>query len=214
MMTHFPELSDATRWGILRHFRTADQPPPVRSFQTAMGLEGFRLRPATPWLSVAETASGIWVETPDGSLAFDHIILATGLQVDLAARPELKTIAGRVVVWGERFTPPADEADPRLEALPYLDAHYGFIPRRAEDAWVSRVFAFNGASAVSHGPHSTAISGQKYALPRLVRGVSRRLLLQQESGVVDRLKAYVSDDLPVPGDFEERIIAANRERER
>jgi hypothetical protein len=110
--------------------------------------------------------------------------------------------------------PPADEADPRLSALPYLDAHYGFLPKRPEDAWVARVFAFNGASAVSHGPHSTAISGQKYALPRLVRGVLRRLLLDQEAGIVDRLRAYASDDLPVDEDFEERVVASYRERGR
>ncbi len=211
MMTQYPDLSDATRWQIARFFRRNDQPPPVRSFETAMALPGFRLRPATPWLEVTESAGAIRVTTPGGVLEFDHLLLATGMAVDLPARPELKTLAGRIALWGERYQPPEEDADERLARLPYLDAFYGFMPQHADDAWVGRVFAFNSASFVSQGPHSTSISGHRHAVPRLVRGVLRRLLLDQEQTILPSLERYASVDLPVADDFEARLATRSTE---
>jgi FAD-dependent urate hydroxylase len=207
LMTHFPELSDLTRWQIARFFRKSDQPPPMRSFETALAMPGFRLRPATPWLAVDERNGAVCVETPQGKLEFDHLLLATGLHVDLALRPELYSISGRVRTWGDCFQPPAGEEDERLAQLPYLDRHFAFAPKDPADEWLSRIFAFNSLSAVSQGPHSTSISGHRHALPRLVRGVERRLLLDQESRLVAGLQAYASKDLAVPDDFEARLAS-------
>ncbi|MBP1860335.1 NAD(P)-binding domain-containing protein [Rhizobium herbae] len=214
MMTHYPDLSENIRWDIARFFRSADQPPPVRSFETAMSLENFRLRPATPWLEVSQQADAIHVTTSDGVLEFDHLLLATGMDVDLAVRPELRTIHDKVALWGERYTPQDGSEDARLARFPYLDGFYGFIPKDPGDAWVSRVFAFNSSSFVSHGPHSTSISGHKHAVPRLVRGVLRRLLLDREAVILPELKAYISADLPIPDDFEMVLAEANRQPER
>lgn len=210
LLANFPDLADLTRWRIARHFRANDQPPALRSFEIAMKRDGFTLRPETPWLSVRETPTGVRVETPRGELEFDHLLLATGLVVDLAARPELSTLKDRVWLWRDRFQPPAEEADARLGQLPYLDAHYAFQPRDEADAWARRVFAFNFAAAVSHGPHSTSISGHRHCLPRLVRGVERRLVLDREAEILPALKAYRSADLPVDDDFEARCLAQTR----
>jgi cation diffusion facilitator CzcD-associated flavoprotein CzcO len=214
MMTHYPDLSETTRWDIARFFRSADQPPPVRSFETAMRLENFRLRPATPWLEVSQQADAIRVTTPDGVLEFDHLLLATGMDVDLAVRPELRTIHDKVALWGERYTPQDGSTDARLARFPYLDGFYGFVPKDPDDGWVSRVFAFNSSSFVSHGPHSTSISGHKHAVPRLVRGVLRRLLLDREAVILPELASYVSPDLPIPDDFEMITAEANRQSAR
>ncbi|WP_407048639.1 FAD-dependent oxidoreductase [Methyloraptor flagellatus] len=204
LMSHFPALADATRWRIARFFREKDQPPPMTAFNKALALPGFRLRPATPWTSVALEGEAIRVETPHGPLTYDHLILATGAVIDLDARPELKTLASRVALWSDRYAPGPDEEDARLAALPYLDEGYGFVPKATDEDWVGRVFAFNGLSVVSHGPHSTSISGHRHALPRVVRGVTRRLLVDHERDVLPDLAAYWSDDLPIPDDFEDR----------
>ncbi len=205
VMTHYAELDDATRWQIAHYFKTNDQPPPIRSFTEAMEMPGLRLRPATPWLSVALDGDSIAVETPDETLAFDHLILATGAVTDLAARPELRTIAPIIDLWSDRYQPPPELEDDRLSALPYLGSGYEFEPRSSDNDWVQRVFAFNFSSAVSHAPHSTSISGHKHALPRLVRGITRRLVLDVEVDLVNDLTSYVSDDLPVPADFEQHV---------
>ncbi len=209
VMTHYAELDDATRWQIAHYFKTNDQPPPIRSFTEAMEMPGFRLHPATPWLDVRLDGDSIAVDTPNETLVFDHLILATGAIVDLGARPELRTIAPIVDLWSDRYQPPPELQDERLGALPYLGNGYEFEPREPNDDWVKRVFAFNFSSAVSHAPHSTSISGHKHALPRVVRGVTRRLVLDAEVDLVSDLTSYVSDDLPVPADFEERVADAS-----
>ncbi len=208
VMTHYPALADDTRWRIARHFRTHDQPPPMRAFRAAMALDGFRLHPGTPWLElrvVGGPGGPIEITTPRGAVVVDHVLAATGAVVDLGARPELTTLAPVVARWRDHHRPVTGDDDPALAALPYLGEGYEFRPRPGTSAgWVDRVFAFNALSAVSHGPHSTSISGHKHALPRLVRGVTRRLLADAEPGLVAGLEAYRSDDLDVPDDFEER----------
>ena len=77
-------------------------------------------------------------------------------------------------------------------------------PKTAADAWVAWVFAINGLSVTSHGPHSKAISGHKHALPLVVRGVTRRLLLDKEATLLADLAAYRAEDLPIADDFEAR----------
>ena len=211
LMTHFPDLSDLTRWQIARYFVKNDQPPPVRSFETALAMPGFTLRPATPWLSVTEQSESVRVETPHGALEFDHLLLATGLAVNLSKRRELSKMADRVRLWSDCFKPPEGEDDARLAQLPYLDRHSAFLPKNRADAWVQRIFAFNSASAVSHGPHSTSISGHRHALPRLVRGVERRLLLDTEMALLPALVGYKSQDLPVADDFEDSFVTTNFE---
>ncbi|MGO8183192.1 NAD(P)/FAD-dependent oxidoreductase, partial [Rhizobium leguminosarum] len=54
----------------------------------------------------SQQPDAIRVTTPDGILEFDHLLLATGMDLDLAVRPELKTIHDKVALWGERYTPP------------------------------------------------------------------------------------------------------------
>ncbi len=212
VMTHFPALSDDIRWRVARFFRASDQPPPLRAFTTALAMPGFRLHAATPWTAVRLEADAVSVTTPKGDFVFDHLILATGAAVDLAARPELASLAGRIALWADRYDPPPGEEDARLAALPYLGEGFEFLPKRAGDDWVRRVFAFNSASAVSHGPHSTSISGHRHALPRLVRGVTRRLLVDAEDDLLADLAAYRADDLPIPDDFEASLERDRDER--
>ena len=204
LMTHYPRLSDRTRWQVARHFREADQPPPRGSFELALALPGFALHPACAWERVRWTGTEIALTTPRGELRADHVICATGQALDLSARPELEALAPVIQRWGDRYTPRADEAHAGLAAYPYLGEHYEFLPREAArgNDWVSRVFAFNSASYVSHGPHSTSISGHKHALPRLVRGITQRLFLDQEPELVDGLHRYAETELELADDFE------------
>lgn len=199
-MQHFHALPDDVRWQVAQHFRAVDQPPPRASFEAALALPGFRLRAACPWTAVrlGEGADGadIEVDTPHGTLRFDHLICATGQTLDLAARPELRTLAPRVARWRERHAPAADAG---MGEAPYLGANFEFLPRTPGAApWVSRVFAFNGAAHASHGPHCTSISGHKHTLPLVVHGITRRLFLDQSARLVPDLTAYAEPELVLP----------------
>ncbi len=197
MMAHWTSLSDRVRWNIARHMRDFDQPPGVHSYHAAVALPGFHMHAASPWETVALGSGDIVVSTPRRLFRFDHLVCATGYVLDLVAHPELRRLADRVVLWRDRYTPPAGEANPELGTYPYLSEGYEFQPRNPADLWVSRVHAFNPASFVSSGPHSTSITGHKRALPRLLRALTRRLLLEQEDVVLDALRAYDERDLVV-----------------
>lgn len=204
-MTHFPALPDAVRWRVLRYFKSNDQPPPVPTFERAMAHPRFSLHPARGWRGARLEGDEIVVATARGELRADHLLLATGTSIDLQARPELSEIAGAVLRWRDRFVPPPGEEDAALAALPYLGAHYECLPNDPAQAWVGRVFCYNFASRVSHGPHSTSISGHRHCVPRLVRGITARLFAEQAHDLADRLEAFRPADLPVPEDFEARI---------
>lgn len=211
-MTHYARLSDATRWQIACHFREVDQPPPRGSFRMALSMPGFALHPGCGWDAVRWTGDEIALSTPRGELRVDHVICATGQAFDLAARPELAALAPLIARWADRYAPPATQASELLAAHPYLGEHYEFLPRDAKDAWVSRVHAFNGASYVSHGPHSTSISGHKHALPRLVRGLTQQLFLAQEDHLLADLRTPAEPELDLPDDFEAQAAARGAAR--
>ena len=119
---------------------------------------------------------------------FDHVICATGSALDLAKRPELGPFAGEIARWRDRFTPAPDEEHPTLGSFPYLDPHYAFrekTPGRAP--WLERLYAFNFSAIVSMGPHSTSISGHKYSVPRLVRGITCKLFVDQTDWLMGAL---------------------------
>ena len=213
-LSHFGALPDAVRWQVARHFRQVDQPPPRGSLQLAMATPGFALHPGCGWDRVVWTGDEIDVHTPHGLLRLDHVICATGQETDLQARAELRSLAPVVARWSDRYVPEPGDDDARLAALPYLGDDYQFLPRQdaPEHDWVRRVFAFNGASYVSHGPHSTSISGHKYALPKLVRGLTRQLLLGHADGLVHGLRAFAETELDLPDDFEAQQTARHADR--
>ncbi len=194
-MAHFAALPDAARWEVIRQFRAKDQPPAEGGYRAALALPGFHLHAGCPWTEVSLHGEAIHVQTPRGPFEFDHLICATGLRPGLDRRPELAEIAPRAVLWGERFAPPPGEDHPGLARYPYLGPNYEFLPRDPGDAWLRRVFAFNAASVLSHGPHSTSISGLRQSVPRVVAGITRLLFVEQAGALLDGLRAYDAPDL-------------------
>jgi cation diffusion facilitator CzcD-associated flavoprotein CzcO len=203
-MTHFCELPDAVRWAAVCYMQAADQPPPTPTFSAAIAHPRFRLHPGEPWTSARMEGGEVVVTTPIGEARADHLLLGTGATVEIEARPEYTTLAGVVLRWSDRFEPDACDQNESLGTLPYLDANYAFLARDAAQDWVSRVFCFNFASVLSHGPHSTSISGHRHCVPRVVRGVTGRLFADQAASFLDGMKAFDVVDLPIPDDFEAR----------
>ena len=155
------------------------QPPPEPTFRKATSLPGFRMRPATPWLSLREEKGAVLVQTPQGTMEFDFVIAGTGIVVDLARRPELSSIAPHIALWGDRYQPPAGQEDPRLAKFPYLD-RFGAMTEKAPDAapWAGRLFAIFRGATLSLGPSSASNSNIRYTAPRMVSGITRQLFLE------------------------------------
>ncbi len=184
----YPALADADKYAVMAVFLGHNQPPTNDTFARASAKPGFALHLDAPWLSVASKDGKVHVTTPQGNHAFDFVVLSTGLVSDSGLRPELKLVADKIARWSDRFTPPEGEANALIDAHPYLGPGFEFLPRGA--ARLHGLFAFNYAALVSLGLSASALSGLRTALPRVVKGITDQLFLDDREALVADLLAY------------------------
>ncbi|MBO6784817.1 MAG: NAD(P)/FAD-dependent oxidoreductase [Alphaproteobacteria bacterium] len=196
-LAHFPELPDGHRWSYLQHLYSIGQGPPEPTFTKAMSYEKISLHPASPWKRIVLMPdASIRVDTGSTTFEFDYLILATGNRADLASRPELSSIVGDIATWGERYTPPPERADARLDGYPYLGRFGEFTEKEPGTApWLKRVFNISRGADLSLGPLSSSSSNMKYALPRIVKGVTRQLFLDGADAMLDEIVTQTHDEL-------------------
>lgn len=198
-LKHFPDLDDSVRWSVNHYFDAVCQPPARHSYQTAQTYPNFAMHAGAPWLAVGMEGDAIRVETPRRTFAFDLVICATGSMVDLPARRELRSVVADIALWRHRYAPPPEEAHDTLGLFPYLGRYYELQELAPGAApLLDRIYAFNFSGIVSMGPHSTSISGHKYSVPRLVRGITRSLFLEQQNRLMTGLRAYDERELDWP----------------
>lgn len=191
IIARFPALPDADKYRLMAAFFLHNQPPTNDTFNRASAHAGFRLHLGAPWLDVAERDGRAVVTTPHGEHAFDFLAIATGLVTDPDLRPELAALAPSILRWRDRYTPPDDQANPLLDAHPYLGPGFELLPRdEAGAASLHGLFAFNYSALLNHGLSAAALSGLKYALPRLARALADQLFVDDRQAVVDTFLGY------------------------
>lgn len=187
----YPALDDADKYAVMIAFLSHNQPPTNDTFDRAAAWPGFSLHLGAPWLGVAPTATGARVTTPQGVADFDFLVLSTGLVSDHGLRPELRLVAEKVARWGDRFTAPDGAGHAAIDAHPYLGPGFDLLPRTAaDDDALHGLFAFNYSALISLGLSAAALSGLQTALPRLVRGVTDQLFLDDRAPLIADLMAY------------------------
>jgi cation diffusion facilitator CzcD-associated flavoprotein CzcO len=202
LLKHYGELPPALRWEIAHYFDTRDQPPTQNAWDAATAFADCRVHAACPWDALEYRDDVIHVDTPRGHFEFDFIICATGSMVNLAARPELRNVAGHIARWCDRYQPPPALEHPMLAQYPFVGEDYQLQERTPGSgfAWLARVYAYNFSSYVSMGPHSTSVSAHKYSIPRMVRGITRALMFEQLDAVMPGIAAYRDIELRLPED--------------
>ncbi|MFT4199007.1 MAG: NAD(P)/FAD-dependent oxidoreductase [Pseudoxanthomonas sp.] len=191
LIARFAALPDADKYRLMAHFFAHNQPPTNDTFNRACALPGFHLHLGAPWRAVAERDGQAIVTTPQGEHAFDFLAIATGLVTDPALRPELAALAPRVLRWCDRYAPPPGEANALLDAHPYLGPGFELLPRDPADAAALHgLFAFNYSGLINHGLSAAALSGLKYALPKLARAVADQLFLDEREAAIEAFFGY------------------------
>lgn len=194
LIGRFAGLDDAAKYRVMASFFARVQPPTNDTFQRAAAWPGFRLHLGAPWLGVAETDDGVAVTTPHGRFLYDFLVLSTGLVTDPALRPELGLVAGDIVRWGERYNAGA-MANPVIDAHPYLGP--GFELQGRSDAGAARLhglFAFNYSGLISLGLSASALSGLRFALPKLAQAVAGQLFGDDQAAMLDAYEAYAEPE--------------------
>jgi len=104
------------------------------------------------------------------------VIAGTGYRVDLARRPELSSIAGDVLLWRDRYTPPADQADDDLGSHPYLGFAHELQEKRPGTApYLRNIHIYNPGGFVSFGLPIGDVPSIRRDVPAVVSGISREL---------------------------------------
>jgi OHCU decarboxylase len=191
---HFARFDDATKYAVIDSFLTRNQPPTNDTFERAAAYPGFALHLGSPWLEVRETGEAIAVTTPKGVFEYDFLVLSTGLKTDLSLRPELAAVADDIALWRDRFTPPLAAANPQIDAHPYLGPGFELQGKTADaSARLHGLFNFNYSALASLGLSAAALSGMKFALPRLVNAVTGQLFIDDREA---NLGGYYDYDEP------------------
>lgn len=191
IIPRFAALPDADKYRMMASFFGRNQPPTNDTFQRACAHAGFALHLDAPWLGVEERNDAVVVRTPQGEHRFDFLAIATGLVTDPRLRPELAALSGRIACWADRYQAPPGQANPVLDAHPYLGPGFELLPRTPDDAAaVHGLFAFNYSALINHGLSAAALSGLKVALPRLALAVADQLFLDDRQAMVDAYLGY------------------------
>ncbi|TYP72593.1 FAD/NAD(P)-binding protein [Paenibacillus methanolicus] len=191
MIERFAALGDADKYRVIAHFFKHNQPPTNDTFERAAASPGFHLHLGAPWLNVRAAEQGAVVTSSQGEYAFDFLIISTGLITDPALRPELALVERHIARWGDRYEAPEGIANPLLDAHPYLSRGFAFQGRDAEgEKKLHGLFSFTYSALVSCGISASALSGMKFAVPRLVAEIADQLFIDDRETILDRYYKY------------------------
>ncbi|HVH79650.1 MAG TPA: NAD(P)/FAD-dependent oxidoreductase, partial [Stellaceae bacterium] len=178
-------LPDAVRWHQAIRYRRAGSTAPQDAIDRVLKHDNFHLHLAAPWVSAREEGGGIIAEVADagGCLAeggltyrFDFAIAGTGYAADPNLRPELGDFASRILLWRDRYTPPAEEEDDFLGAHPYLGPGNEFMEKTPDAApYLKDIHCFNPAGFVSFGVPIGDVPSMKRGHPAVTAAISRDL---------------------------------------
>lgn len=200
-LRHYADLDDEMKWRFMHHFFNLNLPAPQDAYNRLSGLPGASIRQNAAWKDVAlVNDSGfeeIEILTESGdTFRADFLIVAIGFINNLALRPELSKIAAHIALWEDRYAPPSGEGNPQIASHPYLDRHFAFVEKTPGEApYLGRVYNFTYSALVSMGLSGSAISGFKYAVPRLVQGLTQSLFLEDADKIYKEYKSYAEPEM-------------------
>jgi len=192
---NFGDMPDAHRWRFMRHLLSLPMPPPQDTLQRTLHHANVALHFASPVLDTECGAGGIRLRTPKAWHAADFLILGTGFAVDLHARPEFAGLAGHVASWGDRYTPPPEEADAAAARYPYVGRHFELLEKQPGSLPALRnVHLFNAGSLVSMGPVAGGLNGMPFGISRLIAGISHDLFRAELDSLFAEFASYDEPD--------------------
>jgi cation diffusion facilitator CzcD-associated flavoprotein CzcO len=179
-LRHYSDLDDLARWRFMAHILGLREGIPPDTHRRLRSFDGFALHTGTEVLEAQADGDALRLRTRtpggDQTLHADFVICGTGIEVDFHARPELRRIADAVRTWGDAFTPPPGEEDPRLLRYPYLGPDQEFTARElAEAPALSRIHDFTFGATMSFGASGCSINAMKIAVPKLASAITRGL---------------------------------------
>jgi FAD-dependent urate hydroxylase len=195
LIERYYALSDADKYALMAEFFKHNQPPTNDTFARASAMEGFGLHLGAPWLKVEAPGTEVKVTTPKGEHRFDFVIISTGLITDPKLRGELNDVSEDILLWGDVYQAPEGVKNPLLDAHPHLKPDFSFKGRTPEaEAHLRGLFAFNYSALLSLGLSASALSGIRFAIPKLCAGIADQLFLDERDTMLEAFFAYKEEE--------------------
>jgi len=196
-MRHFADLDDAWRWRFMSYVLNLREPFTQDAWTRVSAHNNYCFCLGEDCDDLSTDGRVIRIATKAGRETFDFIICGTGVRVDHHARPELAAFASHIATWGDRYQPPDDTDDERLARFPYLQPSFAFTELHPDACpQLANIHCFNFAATLSFGLSGAAIRALKYAVPRLVQGVTRDLFASDAQHYWDELKEFREAEFP------------------
>lgn len=187
-------LPDEEKYAAIDYFLRLAMPPTNDTYQRAASYPGFRLHLGAPWKSIRQAGNEAIVTTPHGEQAFDFLVVSTGIINDVSLRPELAAFLPDISLWRDHAAQ-AERRNADVDAMPYLGPGFQLTGKdEAASQRVAGLFMFNYSALASLGMSASALSGLRYALPRLVEGVATHLFLGDKTAILDSYYAYNDEE--------------------
>ncbi len=196
----FHGLDDARRWKFFTYIFSEQVPPPFESVLRCEKHAGFSVRLAEPWTDLSASTSGVTVTTPKGAHQFDAVIVATGFDVNLMDRPEIRAFRDQADVWANHVSAAEAAAHPEEARFPYLGDGFELLPNvEGGDTALSNVHVFNWGCTMSHGALAGDIPGLAIGANRLAEGIVRDLFVANADRHFEALLAHEEEELKATG---------------
>jgi hypothetical protein len=178
----------------VRFFRSGSTPTTDAITRTTRHAN-FRLHLNAPWTRAAERDGKVEAVAGGTTHRLDFVIAGTGYSPDLATRPELRDIAQQILLWRDRYTPPADEQDERLGLHPYLGSGHELMEKAPGIRPLLRdIHVQNPSGFVSFGLPIGDVPSMKRDIPAIVARISADLFQADLDLLRPRMTADVAPD--------------------
>ena len=131
-----------------------------------------------------------------GAMQFTFLRPA-GYFVDPSARPEIAGFADQILLWRDRYVPPADQEDPFLGNHPYLGEGHEYLEKSPGQALYLRdIHVHNPAGFVSFGVPVGDVPSMRRDIPLVTARISRDLFLADLDIHEQRMTGTIAADFP------------------
>lgn len=194
---NYHDLPDEIRWHQAFRFREAGSTPTVDAIERTVAFANFHLHLGVSWDRARVNDGRIQARVGTRDFVCDHVIAGTGYFVDPSARAELADFADDILLWRDRYEPPAEEADVFLGMHPYLGAGHEYVEKRPGRApFLRDIHVQNPAGFVSFGLPIGDVPSMKRDIPAIVARISRDLFLADIEILEQRMRGSVPADFP------------------
>ena len=175
-------VSEALEWGI---------PPPKTALKRLEGHVNFHIHYCTDVQELTAFADHLNVKTNRGSFKTDYLILATGFDVDLSQREELREFWHHIALWDAHVPEYLLKKQPKLGRFPYLGDHFQFQEKIPEAApYLKNIYCFNYGALLSLGLLAADIPAVSTGARRLAQGIAADFFIEDQQAFYDSFRSY------------------------